>query len=132
MLLADTQEDFTYMDLDFSKQRDKKLAIVEKKKTRLIDIDTITYLECDGYITTIYLISHETINVSKLLKHFENELTEYGFVRANHKSIVNPKYITGILSTICGKILQINDSEIKVSRRKAFLFKNHTRNENQK
>jgi two-component system LytT family response regulator len=120
------------MDLDFSKQKDKKLAIVEKRKTRLIDIDAITYLECDGYVTTIYLISHEIINVSKLLKHFENELTAYGFVRANHKTIVNPKYITAILPTICGKIIQINSSEIKVSRRKMLLFKYHSNNGNQK
>ena len=116
------------MVIDFSKQIGKKLAIVEKRKTRLIDIVTITYLECDGYITTIYLINHEKIDVSKLLKQFENELTEYGFIRANHKSIVNPRFITGILATNCGKIIQINNSEIKVSRRKAFLFKIYTRN----
>lgn len=120
------------MNLDFSKQKDKKLSIVEKTKTTLIDIDTIIYLECDGYITTIHLNNHKIITVSKLLKLFENEVADFGFLRVNHKTIVNPKYIQEISTSICGKILQINNSEIKVSRRKAFLFKNLSTNDNQK
>jgi len=114
------------MNLEFSKQANKKLAIVEKRKTRLIDIGTITYLTCDGYVTTIHLLNQETISVSKLLKHFENELEEYGFLRANHNTIVNPKNMTGILSNNGETIVQINNLEIKVSRRKKFLFNNHS------
>ncbi|MFZ4548186.1 MAG: LytR/AlgR family response regulator transcription factor [Bacteroidales bacterium] len=118
------------MDLDFRKQKDRKLAIVDKKSTRLVDIEIISYLECDGYVTSIHINGHETISVSKLLKNFENELTEYGFLRANHNTIVNPKHIEDISSTIYGVFLQINKSKIKVSRRRRYLFKNHPRNEN--
>jgi len=118
------------MDLDFSKQKDKKLAIAEKKRTNFIDIDAITHIQCDGYITTIYLTNDKPIVVSKLLKLFENELIEHGFIRANNNTVVNPRHIKGIYTTSCGKNVEINNIHIKISRRRLFLFKNLTKNGN--
>ena len=92
------------MDLDFSNQTNKKIEVIEKTKTRLIDIETITYLDCNGYVTTIHLLNFETYSTSKLLKCFENELKEYGFIRANRSTLVNPRCITLIQSSFGRKI----------------------------
>ncbi|MBZ4669224.1 MAG: two-component system, LytTR family, response regulator [Bacteroidales bacterium] len=128
MLLADTQENFIHMNLDYSIQKGKKLPIIEKSRTRLIDIEAITHLQCDGYVTTIHLIDNESINVSKLLKLFEIELAEFGFLRANHNTIVNPFHIREILSSSGKKMVRINNSLIIVSRRRAYLFKDLKKN----
>ncbi len=120
------------MKLDFSKQIGKKIAVFEKGRTIFVDVETITYLQCDGYITIIYLSSNESYSVSKLLKLFELELSEYGFLRANHNTIVNPKNISTICSTGCKKIIQTHNHEIKVSRRKAYLFKELLKGSNNK
>jgi two-component system LytT family response regulator len=116
------------MNLDFSIQRGKKLAIIDKNRTRLIDIVAITHIQCDGYVTTIHLIDNESISVSKLLKLFEIELAEYGFLRVNHHTVVNPFHIQEITSSFGEKKIRINTNTIIVSRRKAYLFKNETRN----
>jgi len=89
-------------------------------------------LQCDGYVTTIHLIDKESICISKLLKLFEIELFDFGFLRANHNTIVNPLHIREISSTLKERIIQINKSEIKISRRRAYLFKNLVKIENKK
>ena len=111
------------MNLDFSIQRDKKLVVVEKSKTKLIDIDVITHLECDAYITTIHLLRQKSICVSKLLKYFEDELAVVGFIRVNNNTIVNPKYISEISSSEGKRIILLNNSKIKVSRRRSYIIK---------
>ena len=112
------------MDLDFSKQKDKKLQVNDKYKTNLIAVESITYLECDGYITTIKTTNNEPITISKLLKHFEDELQQYGgFVRVNRKTIVNSSHIICIRKIADRKVIEINGSTIEISHRKSFLFK---------
>jgi DNA-binding LytR/AlgR family response regulator len=120
------------MNLDYSIQKGKKLPIIDKTRTRLIDIEAITHLQCDSYVTTIHLINKENICISKLLKLFEIELFDLGFLRVNHNTIVNPLHIREISSTLNERIIQINNSEIKISRRKAYLFKNLVKSENKK
>lgn len=124
MLYPDTIENFTYMNFDFSKQKDKKIQIHEKCKTNLIAVESVTYLECDGYVTTVYSIDNKPITISKLLKHFEKELNQFGgFVRVNRKTLVNTRHISCIRKIGVKKIIEINGCSIEISHRKSFLFK---------
>ncbi len=111
------------MNIDYSRQKGRKIAIVEKTKTRLIDIESITYLTCSGYVTSIHLKNNEKYNVSKLLKLFENELSEIGFIRANYNTIVNLKYASKIESSLGKKIIIINNLPITISRRRVYVFR---------
>lgn len=109
--------------MDYSKQRDKKIILKEKSKTSLIDIRKITHIKCDGHISTIYTINNVNISVSKLLKHFESELAEFGFIRVNHNTIVNTMNIIDYCNNcmknkFIRKIVLINNVEINISRRK--------------
>ena len=48
LFLTNTQEKYTYMTSDFSKQKDKKLAITEKATIKWIYLNNITHIECDS------------------------------------------------------------------------------------
>lgn len=114
------------MVLDFSKQKEKKLVLIDKRKTNIIDVDSILYLDCNGYVTSVYQNNCKTVSVSRLLKYFQEELEELGFVRVSHNTIVNLKHVSVIESTSKGLFLEINSLKIKVSRRKKDLFKTIT------
>ncbi|MDA3779909.1 MAG: LytTR family DNA-binding domain-containing protein [Bacteroidales bacterium] len=64
------------------------------------------------------------VTISKLLKHFEIELAEQGFMRANHYTIVNTKYIIDFQGGLNHTITLTNDEKIRISRRKTHLFRN--------
>ncbi|MEI6349283.1 MAG: LytTR family transcriptional regulator DNA-binding domain-containing protein [Bacteroidota bacterium] len=110
------------MKIDFNNQKNTKLQLTEKNKSIFVEIEAITYLQCDGYITSIHLINEETVVVSKLLKHFEKELSVVDFKRVNHSTLVNLKHVTSIHTENGQKLINIKDATIKVSRRKSFLF----------
>lgn len=110
------------MKIDFNNQKNTKLQLVEKNKSIFVDIESITYLQCDGYITSIHLENDEIVVISKLLKHFEKELSVIDFKRVNRSTLVNLKHVTSIHSENGQKMIKVKDATIKVSRRKSFLF----------
>jgi len=77
------------MITDYTKQIGKKIAL----NSHYIDISEIIYISCDSYICTIYL-KDEKISISKQLKCFENELSEFGFIRINRSTIINLFHFT--------------------------------------
>ena len=111
------------MEFDFSKQNDQKLKIKEKSQISFIEMSEILYLQCEGYLTTIYLVNKTSVAIAKLLKDFEDELTQFGFLRVNHYTLINVRHINTLKICKQQRVVFINDVEIKISRRKLHLLK---------
>jgi two-component system LytT family response regulator len=109
--------------IDFSKQKDIKITVKEKNNIRFFEINGITHLKCDGYITAIYFLDFKPIVVSKLLKDFEIELEEYGFIRVNRSTLVNLALVKKYTGGNKRMLEMCQGEQIKVSRRKVFMFK---------
>ncbi len=111
------------MDLDYSAQQNKRIKICEKNKVTWIEAETISHLVCEGYLTTVHLTTNETITCSMLLKQFQEILDVCGFIRANRNTLINGKHVDCIIFKKGKRSIFVNNIEVKVSRRKAFLFK---------
>ena len=111
------------MKNDFIIQKGKKLTIKQRNNFQLCEIDKITFIKCEGYISIINLINSENITVSKLLKQFEQELLEYGFERVNRSTLVNLAHIIKYTGG-CNREIELTTGEmITVSRRNVFKLK---------
>lgn len=118
MPLAHTQENFTYMNFDFSKQKINKLAIKEKTQTNILCYDEITYLECKGNLVFVFNTkNHKPYSFSKSLIEIESELADFGFKRINHNKLVNMKFVVN-LNSKKHEIRLANEISLTVSRRK--------------
>lgn len=95
-----------------------KITVKTQGKINMIVISDITHITCDGYVSTIHTICENNTKVSKLLKEFENELAECGFIRVNHCTLVNFKHITAIKLNKIRTLLLTNNTNIVISRRK--------------
>lgn len=113
------------MKRDFNCQKGRKVIIKEKSVTQFIEMKDITHIECNGYISTVYTIDSVSYTVSKLLKHFEEELDRFGFVRANRSVLVNLNYVQKYISGSSRTLQLTNNITICISRRKAYIFKNY-------
>ena len=118
LLLAYTQENFTYMTIDYSKQKDKKIIIVEKSRTIQVDIETVKYFECDGHLVFIFHTNGEQpYHYTDTIKKLELDFEGIGFLRICPKRLVNMKFI----EIICSKKheIQLNTGQcLIVSRRR--------------
>jgi len=111
------------MLLDYCNQNDHKITIKEKSQISFIDTSEILYLQCECYLTTVYLVNKTNMDVAKLLKDFEDELTKFGFLRVNHHTLINIRHINHLKICKQQRVILINDVEIKISRRKFHLLK---------
>ena len=97
--------------------KDFKIAVPSSEGFYFFMIDDIIRLEADSSYTHIHLVNKRPFIASKTLKHFEEMLEEFNFIRTHKSHLVNPRHITR-LSSDNEFVLLTDGSRIEVSRRK--------------
>jgi len=97
--------------------KDFKIAVPSSEGVHFFKIDDILRLEADRSYTYIHLLNKKPFLASKTLKHFEDMLNEFDFIRTHKSHLVNPRHITRI-SNDNEFVLLSDGSKIEVSRRK--------------
>lgn len=70
------------------------LVVSSVKGFEVLKINEIIMCKADGYCTIFYLTGDRKINSSRNLKQFENQILEYGFIRAHNSFLVNLHHIS--------------------------------------
>ena len=97
--------------------KDFKIAVPSAEGVYFFTIDEILRLEADRSYTHIHLTKKRPFIASKTLKHFEEMLEDFQFIRTHKSHLVNPKHITRI-SSDNEQIILSDGSRVEVSRRK--------------
>ena len=101
------------------------LLLPTGKGTQIIQIDTIIRIKAISNYCKLFFTNGSTLVVAKVLKWFDEALTEKGFIRIHRSHLINTSCITGFKNSRAGKIILKNDEEIDMSRRrKTYFLKN--------
>jgi two-component system LytT family response regulator len=104
--------------------REFRLAVPSSEGVFFFTLDEILRLEADKNYTAIHLIGKRPFLASKTLKHFDEMLGEFNFIRTHKSHLVNPKYIKQV--THNNQFLLLSDgSRIEISRRKKELVQQY-------
>lgn len=103
---------------------DKKLTVVKGEETYLLDVSKVMYMESVDKKTFVYT-GNEVYESSLRLYELEEQLAEYGFLRASKSCIMQLKYIKSLKADIDRKIrvTMENGERLMVSRQYADSFK---------
>lgn len=94
-----------------------KIAVPSAEGFYFFMIDDILRLEADRSYTHIHLVNKRPFIASKTLKHFEEMLEEFNFIRTHKSHLVNPRHITQLTND--NEFILLSDgSKVEVSRRK--------------
>ncbi|MDX1409067.1 MAG: LytTR family DNA-binding domain-containing protein [Saprospiraceae bacterium] len=96
----------------------ERIAISTHEGIELEFISDIIYLQAEGNYTTIVMSDGRKLLVSKTLKHFEQTLDQYRFIRVHHSYFVNIRHIRKFIRTQGGYLLMSDKSTVPVSRRR--------------
>lgn len=96
----------------------KQIAISTLEGIYFLSLDEIIHIDADSSYTKIYISVGDMIMSSKPLKHFEELLEDYDFVRVHQSHIINLKHIRRYIRGDGGQVVMMNGTEIEVSRRK--------------
>lgn len=101
-----------------------QIFIKDGEKCWLVRIGTISHFEIVGNYTRVYFEGENPL-LYKSLNQIEEKLPETTFFRANRQQIINTNYIANVIPWFNGKLkLTMKEgSEIEVSRRQSYLFK---------
>ena len=97
--------------------KDFKIAVPSSEGVYFFMIDDILRMEADRSYTHIHLANRKPFIASKTLKHFEEMLEEFQFIRTHKSHLVNPRHITRI-SNDNEFVLLTDGTKVEVSRRK--------------
>ncbi|WP_254562506.1 LytR/AlgR family response regulator transcription factor [Dyadobacter diqingensis] len=97
--------------------KDFRLAVPSSQGVFFFTLDEILRLEADRNYTVIHLVGKRPFVASKTLKHFEEMLDEFNFIRTHKSHLVNSTHIVR-LSSNHESVLLSDGARIEISRRK--------------
>lgn len=97
--------------------KDFKIAVPSSEGVYFFMIDDILRMEADRSYTHIHLVNRKPFIASKTLKHFEEMLEEFKFIRTHKSHLVNSRFITRI-SNDHEFVLLTDGTKVEISRRK--------------
>jgi DNA-binding LytR/AlgR family response regulator len=83
-------------EFDFSTQ-EKIVVETHGKSKQYIYANNIKYLICEKHYTTIFLANETSVLEREYLKTYEIFLTDHGFFRISHNTIINGKFISSMI-----------------------------------
>lgn len=106
----------------------EKITVVEKFGFRIVEVNTIRYLEADSNYTILYLKNFDKIVSSKYLGEFEKVLDPKVFFRIHKSHIVNLNFLKGFSSFQGYFVLLDDDTKLSISRRRFIEFRDAVNN----
>jgi two-component system LytT family response regulator len=93
-----------------------KLAISTSEGIQFIVPENIIRCEAIGAYTKFYLADRKTIVTSKVLKEYDEMLSEHNFIRVHRTHLVNKKFVNAVSTD--HQLIMSDNTQIEISRRK--------------
>lgn len=107
---------FTNLD---EQERDKKKIILKTTNSiHLVPIGSVIRCEADANYTLFHFTNQPKLLISKPLKHFEEMLEEYGFLRVHQSHLINLRHLVRIDKVDGGTIVLTDNTSVPISVRK--------------
>ena len=101
-----------------------RIAINAANTVNVLKINDIVHCESQRSYTQVHLKDGNKLTVTKTLKQFELELTDYHFIRIHQSHLVNLNYVEKYVKNKGGCVVLSNGSKLPVAiRKKEVLFK---------
>lgn len=96
----------------------QKIALTNQDGVSIVDINQIVWCEALGSYTKFHFSNKTNLVVSKIIKEYEEILSEYNFIRVHNTYLVNANCIVKYIKGDGGQLIMTDGNEIEVSRRK--------------
>ncbi len=96
----------------------EQVAVPSSEGIDFFQTKEIIYCKADGCYTTIYLTGRQTKVVTRVLKDFEDFLSESGFLRVHNSFLINLNHVKRYVRGEGGHVILTEDHQVDVSRRR--------------
>lgn len=108
----------TFFNYYEKKTQHRRIVLKTSDAINIVDVCDIAYCRSESNYTTFYFTDGSKIMISKVLKEYEDMLSEYGFFRPHHSFLVNLLYISKLDKSDGGFLILKDGTEVPVSLRR--------------
>jgi two-component system LytT family response regulator len=108
----------TFFNYYERKTQTRRIVLKTTEAINIVDVGDITHCRSESNYTTFYMTDGKKIMVSRVLKEYEDLLSEYGFFRPHHSFLVNLNHVTKLDKTDGGFLILKDGVEVPVSLRR--------------
>lgn len=113
-----------FANMEASSQTKKKIVLKTSESIHLVPIQSIVRCEADCNYTKLFFENQPKILISKPLKHFEDMLSEFGFIRVHQTHLVNINHVVRVDKADGGVLVFADGSQVPIAvRKREQLFK---------
>jgi two-component system LytT family response regulator len=98
--------------------RIERLAVPSTEGIDFFDVKDIIFCKADSCYTRIHLTNHQTKVVTRVLKDFEDLLSESGFCRVHNSFLINLSHVKRYIRGEGGYAILTDDHHVDISRRR--------------
>jgi two-component system LytT family response regulator len=98
--------------------KNQKLALATQEGIHLAEVKDIVWCESLGSYTKFYLANGEKLITSRLIKEYEEILTDYHFFRVHQSHIINLHHVKKYVKGDGGQVWMSDGTEVEVARRR--------------
>ena len=96
----------------------EQLAVPSADGIEFFEVKDIIFCKADGCYTTIYLKGKQPKIVTRVLKDFEDFLSESGFSRVHNSFLINLRHVKRYVRGEGGYVIMTDDHQVDISRRR--------------
>ncbi|MDA3816617.1 MAG: LytTR family DNA-binding domain-containing protein, partial [Prolixibacteraceae bacterium] len=104
----------TFFNYYERKTQTRRIVLKTTEAINIVDVGDITHCRSESNYTTFYMTDGKKIMVSRVLKEYEDLLSEYGFFRPHHSFLVNLNHVTKLDKTDGGFLILKDGVEVPV------------------
>jgi two-component system LytT family response regulator len=105
-------------NMEATGQSKKKIVLKTSNSIHLVALSNIVRCEADCNYSWVHFDNQPKILISKPLKHFEDMLQEYGFIRVHQSHLVNLNFVIRIDKVDGGVLVFYDGTTVPISVRK--------------
>ncbi|WP_276374589.1 LytTR family DNA-binding domain-containing protein [Chryseolinea sp. H1M3-3] len=95
-----------------------RVAVPSAEGIDFFDVRDIVFCKADSCYTMIYLTNRKTKLVTRVLKDFEDLLSESGFCRVHNSFLINLRHVKRYVRGEGGYVILTDDHHVDISRRR--------------
>jgi two-component system LytT family response regulator len=108
----------TFFNYYERKTQSRRIVLKTSDAINIVDVSDIVYCRSESNYTTFYFTDQSKLMVSKVMKEYEELLSDYGFYRPHHSFLVNLQYISKLDKSDGGFLVMKDGKEIPISLRR--------------
>jgi len=105
-------------NLQNSNKQEHKIVLPQMNGFEVVRVKDVVRIQANDNFSDFHLLNGSKKTICRTLKHYEDLLAEFNFLRVHKSHLINIQYVKQYIKGKGGQVIMIDNSEVEVSQTK--------------